>query len=140
MRLFLDANVVLDVLTGREPMVRDSAAVLTYIDEGHAKGLVAAHTVTTIHYLLAKYSGQAKAAAAIVDLMNLVKVAPVDHEVILQALSLGWRDFEDAVQGAAAVRAKATHLITRNSRDFSALTLPVLSPGEFLALVRHREK
>ncbi|MFA7243219.1 MAG: PIN domain-containing protein [Sulfuricellaceae bacterium] len=140
MRLLLDTNVILDVLTGREPMVKDSAAVLTYIDEGHAVGLVAAHAVTTIYYLLTKHSGQAKASAAIVDLINLVRVAPVDHEVILQALSLGWRDFEDAVQGAAAVRAQATHLITRNPKDFSAHTLPVLSPGEFLALVRHKGK
>ncbi|MHB1515859.1 MAG: hypothetical protein ACYCVY_09165 [Acidiferrobacteraceae bacterium] len=51
---------------------------------------------------------------------------------MLRALALNRRDFGDAVQAAAALRAKATHLITRNPRDFAAPGIPVLTPEEFL--------
>jgi len=131
-RLFLDANVVLDVLAMREPHWQASVRVLAAIEGRRATGLVAAHSVTTIFYLLSKHLNRRKARAAIVQLLGLVRAAPVDHDVLLQALSLGWDDFEDAVQAAAALGAKATHLITRNPRDFAGLTIPVLAPDEFV--------
>ena len=66
------------------------------------------------------------------QLLNLVQMAPVNYDVLLHALSLGWDDFEDAVQAASALNAKATHLVTRNPRDFTGLTIPVLTPEEFV--------
>ena len=56
----------------------------------------------------------------------------MNHDVLLHALSLGWDDFEDAVQAASALNAKATHLITHNPRDFTGLTIPVLTPEELV--------
>ena len=132
MRLFLDANVVLDVLAEREPHWKASARVLAEVEKRRATGLIAAHSVTTIYYLLSKHLNRRKARAAIVQLLNLVQTAPVTHDVLLHALSLGWDDFEDAVQAAAALNAKATHLITRNPRDFTGLTIPVLTPEELI--------
>ena len=132
MRLFLDTNVVLDVLAAREPHWKASARVLAAIDKPRVVGLVAAHSITTIYYLLSKHLTRTRARAAVVELLGLVQTAAVDHEVLLHALSLGWNDFEDAVQAAAALGSKATHLITRNPRDFARLTIPVLSPEEFV--------
>lgn len=132
MRLFLDANVVLDVLAEREPHWKASARVLAEIEKHRATGLIAAHSVTTIYYLLSKHLNRRKARAAIVQLLNLVQTAPVNHDVLLHALSLGWDDLEDAVQAAAALNAKATHLVTRNPRDFAGLTIPVLTPEELI--------
>lgn len=132
MKLLLDANVVLDVLAMREPHWKASAGVLARVESGKAKGLIAAHSVTTIYYLLSKHLNRKKARAAIVQLLNVLDVAAVNHHVILDALSLGWEDFEDAVQAAAALHAKATLLISRNPKDFAPLTIPVLTPDEFL--------
>lgn len=132
MKLLLDANVVLDVLAMREPHWKGSASVLARIESGKTKGLIAAHSVTTIYYLLSKHLNRKKARSAIVQLLNVLDVAAVNHQVVLEALSLGWEDFEDAVQAAAALHAKATHLISRNPKDFSNFTIPVLTPDEFL--------
>ena len=62
MRLFLDINVVLDVLTRREPWWRDSAAVLSLLEADEVSGMIAAHSVTTLHYLCAKHLGPGEAA------------------------------------------------------------------------------
>jgi hypothetical protein len=86
-----------------------------------------------IFCLLSNHLSRRKARAAVVHLLGLVETAPVDHDVLLHALPLGWDDFEDAVQAAAALKAKATHLITRNPRDFAGLAIPVLTPEEFVA-------
>ncbi|MHB1587904.1 MAG: type II toxin-antitoxin system VapC family toxin [Acidiferrobacteraceae bacterium] len=132
MKLLLDTNVLLDVLARREPHWEASARVLSRIEAGDAQGLIAAHGVTTVHYLLSRHLTRKKADVAISQLLDLLQVAPLDHGIMLRALALNWRDFEDAVQAAAALGAKATHLITRNPRDFAALGIPVLTPEEFL--------
>lgn len=68
MKLFVDTNVVLDVLAQREPWFDDSARVLAHIEQGGATGQFAAHSLTTLHYLLAKHLGQQKTAAVLIDL------------------------------------------------------------------------
>lgn len=132
MKLFLDANVVLDVLARREPWVHDSAALLTLIDTGKIRGVIAAHTITTLHYLLSKHLNRGKASVALVDLVDLVEIAPVDGAVIQRGLALGWSDFEDAIQAVCALEAEVDYFVTRNPQDFSALSTPVVSPAEVL--------
>lgn len=134
MKLFLDTNVVLDVLAQREPWFADSANVLAHIDQGDASGHIAAHTVTTLHYLLARHLGPQKTAAVLMDLTALLRVEPVDHAVLQQALALGWRDFEDAVQAVTAAQCQADYLVTRNPRDFRQSPIPVITPSEWRAL------
>lgn len=134
MKLFIDTNVVLDVLAQREPWFDDSARLLAHIEQGSASGHIAAHTLTTLHYLLAKHLGQQKTAAALIDLTTLLRVEPVDHLVLQQALALGWRDFEDAVQAVTAAQCQADYLVTRNPRDFKQSLVPVITPSEFLAM------
>jgi predicted nucleic acid-binding protein len=132
LKLLLDTNIVLDVLAKREPFWHASARVMAYVNGRKVQGLIAAHTLTTIYYLLSKHLNRKKARSAIIQLLEVLHVATVDHKVILEALSLNWNDFEDSVQAAAALQSNATHIITRNPRDFSSLVIPVLTPEEFL--------
>lgn len=135
MKLFIDTNVVLDVLAQREPWFNDSACLLAHVEQGGATGHIAAHTLTTLHYLLARHLGQQKTAAVLIDLTGLLRVESVDHQVLQQALALGWRDFEDAVQAVTAAQCQADYLVTRNPRDFRQSLVPVITPSEFLALL-----
>lgn len=136
MLVLVDVNVVLDVLGQRDPHYGPAAELWSAIEAGEATGLIAAHTVTTLHYLLQRHTSPKEATAAVRDLMRVFAVAPVDEAVLLEALGLSWKDFEDAVQMAAAARAGAEYLVTRNPVDFEGGTVPVLRPAEFTALLR----
>lgn len=136
MKLFLDTNVLLDVLAQRTPWMQDSAALLSLVDTGQIQGFVAAHTITTLHYLLSKHLSRDKASAALVELVDLVQIATVDAAVIQKGLSLGWPDFEDAVQAVCALEIGADYFVTRNPQDFSALSIPVVNPSEVLHFLR----
>ncbi len=133
MRLFLDTNVVLDVLADRKPYADDAAFVLSVIEEGEAEGFIAAHTATTLFYLLERDLGLRKAKSALADLLKLVEVVPVDHDRLLHAMAMNWKDFEDAVQAACAAKAEADYLVTRNPSDFSKSDLDVITPAELAA-------
>ena len=128
MKIFLDINVVLDVLGKRVPFYQSSSAILSLAEKGSVKAMMAAHSITTIFYLMEKNFGRARANAALLDLFNLVSVTSVDEEMLKEALSLNWRDYEDAVQAVAAIRSKCTHFITRDIKDFANLTLKVMTP------------
>ena len=128
-------NLVLDTLQKRQPFYVASAQVLACAETGLLEGLVAAHTMTTLFYLIVKDRSPEMARVALTDLLRFLSVATVDHTTVEQALNLPFSDFEDAVQMMAAVQAGAQYLVTRNVQDYRAGPLPVLQPAELLALL-----
>lgn len=126
-------NVILDVLTDRQPWADSSAEVLGYVERGEATGYLAAHTVTTVYYLLSSHRDRSVARAKTRLLLRLFEVVPVDEDRLLQALDLGLPDFEDAVQAACAEKQGVDALVTRNEADFEGLGLQVLSPVALLS-------
>ena len=130
-----DINVILDVLRRRQLFCDDSAAVMAAAEHGRLRGLVAAHSVTTLFYLLGKYGGGDQARVTTLELLSVLEVAAVDGHVLEQALALPYRELEDAVQMAAARQAGADYVVTRDRAGHAAGPLPALSPAELLALL-----
>lgn len=133
MRWLVDVNVVLDVLADRPPWADHSAEVLARVERGDATGYLAAHSVTTLFYLLSSHLDRTVAREKIRLLLRLFEVVPVDEDRLLQALDFGLPDFEDAVQAACAVKEGVDTLVTRNVADFDGLDLEALSPVELLS-------
>ncbi len=131
--VLVDLNIILDVLQKREPFYDASARLLAMIEDGVVEGYLAAHSVTTLFYLIQKDKSSADARAAITNLLQIIKIASVTQSTIDQALNLDYRDFEDAVQMISAVQCKAEYLITRNIADYKPALLPVLQPIDFLS-------
>ena len=135
LHVLIDLNVILDVLQRREPFYELSTRVLASVETGQVVGSIAAHSLTTLYYLLAKHHSTDHARVALTEILGLLSVATVDHDIIEQALNLPYSDFEDAVQMMAAVRTGADYVITRNPGDYTHGPLPVLMPAELLALL-----
>ncbi len=134
-RVLLDINVVLDVLADRGPFAEASAAVLGRIETGSLEGCLAAHTITTLHFLLSKHLGKARTRKVLTDLLGLVRLVPVDEDRIRHALAANWSDFEDAVQAACAEKAEVDYLVTRNKGDFRKTAVKTVTPAELLAVL-----
>ena len=130
--VFIDLNIILDVLQKRDPFYEISAQLMASVEIGRVKGYVAAHSITTLFYLIKKDKSAAEARAMITNLLQFIKIAPVDQSTSEQALNLDYRDYEDAVQMISAVQCKADCLITRNVKDFQPALLSVLQPVDFL--------
>ena len=135
-RVLIDLNVLLDVLQKRVPFYETSARLLAYVETGRVEGFLAAHSLTTLFYLIQKNKSAADARAAITNLLQFVSIAPVDQSTIEQALNLDYPDFEDAVQMMCAVQCKADALITRNLNDYQPALLPVLQPVDLLGALQ----
>jgi predicted nucleic acid-binding protein len=131
--ILIDLNILLDVLQKREPFYAASASLLAAVEAGRVQGFVAAHSITTLFYLIQKGDSSAGARATITNLLQFLKIASVEQSTFEQALNLYFRDFEDAVQMIAAVQCKAVCLVTRNGKDYQPALLPVMQPVDFLS-------
>ncbi len=135
-RVLLDVNVVLDVLADRKPFAEEATALFGVIEAGGLHGFVAAHTITTLHYLLAKHLGKAKTRRVLMDLLQLLRVVEVDEDRLRHALGLNWTDFEDAVQAACAEKAETDYLVTRDKKGFTRSAVKPVTPAESLVLIQ----
>ena len=130
--ILIDLNVVLDVLQRREPHYEASAALLEAVARREIAGLVAAHAITTVHYIVHRHRNRGAADAAVDWLLGHLDVATIGRTELVRARALGWKDFEDAVVAAAAESAGCRHIVTRNVKDFRDSLVPASTPEEYL--------
>ncbi len=129
MRLLIDINVLLDVAQQR-PGAPESARLLSLCGRQH-EGWLAWHSIATLAYLIERQTSSVSGRALIRGILVWADVAKTGRPDVLAALELPMRDFEDALQVAAAMACGAQFIITRNVRDFKASPVPALSPEAF---------
>ena len=123
------------MLLARPQHVAASAAVWGAAERGRVEGLIAAHAVTTIHYLLRKELGASRAKSALTFMLRVFTVAAVDEGVVQEALSADFSDFEDAITAAAAIAASCDLIVTRNARDFQRSRVRAATPEMTLPML-----
>ena len=133
--LFLDTNIVMDLLDKRQPFCMDAARLFAIAYHKRVQLIVAPITYTTASYLLSKNNKSEEVRAILANFRQLVHVATTDERVIDDALASRFNDFEDAVQYYTAIKAKADVIITRNGKDFAASKIPVMNAAEYLATI-----
>lgn len=134
MNVFVDTNVLMDVLLERRPFFREARRVWFLAERGKVRGLVSALSYPNIYYIVRKVRDHDAAMAMMAMLRDTFRAVPLDDQVLNQAIDAGFQDLEDAIQYFSALRADAACFLTRNAGDFPPSDeLPVLSPTEFLA-------
>ena len=133
MRVFFDTNVLLDGYFQRAGSDASERAILLCSGDTH-EGWIAWHTLSNAFYLVRAHSKSAPTAFQfITDLLAWTEVSATTKPDALAAVSSGMADFEDALQVAAATACAADIILTRNTNDFKASAIPVMTPEEFLA-------
>lgn len=133
MHVFLDTNILLDIVEQRQPHFGDSFAVFERCDlRAHAMS-IAWHSLSNAFYIYSRKVGTVLAMKALEDALLAMSVAAVDHADAQRAFTLGFKDLEDAMQAVAAEACGADLVVTRNKGDFLNSPVPAFTPAEFLA-------
>lgn len=135
MKVFLDANVIIDVIQNRIDFVEESSKVLQLGLEGECELSASDITFTTVSYYARKNRNSEQLYEVMQSLRDLIDVAPSGRIAIDWALKQKSHDFEDAVQYFTALRFGAEYIISRNVRDYPYNDIPVLTPHDFLAIM-----
>lgn len=131
-RLFFDTNVLLDVLEQRAPWFPESSACLGLARKGKVAGAITAISLSDISYIQRR-TDAGKIHDVFSRLVEFLEIAPLSSQVVRSALARRLPDIEDGFQLEAAIHWQATHLITRNPKDFVGdFPVRILQPSEYL--------
>lgn len=140
MKVFLDTNIVLDLLLERDGY-EEAARILQLQEEEKFTVCVSILTMVNVAYVYRKTVGQRMAVVNLKYLSALMEVLPMDGAMLQQAIYQDGPDFEDILQAVCAAEAGCNYIVTRNQKDFvtpPALLKeqpafpPVLTPSGFL--------
>jgi hypothetical protein len=123
---------VLDVLLNRPGLVAESEGVILRCDAAGHTMFMAWRGVATTYYLLRRGRTETAAMAELDKLLAWVRVADVTDAHLRAARTLGFGDFEDALQAVSAEACAADVVVSRNAADFCKSRMTVVSPAEFL--------
>ena len=131
MKVFLDTNIVIDLLDKREPFYIDAVKLFTLAYQKKITLFVPPMTYATASYLLRKH-GKEGMRKLLNNFRQLSQITTADERVVDAALASSFDDYEDALQYYSALTRNVDVIVTRNKKDFMSSSIPVLSPAELL--------
>ena len=129
--IFLDTNILLDVVLHRNGFYEQAAEVWADCESRVVKGFVSAISINNMYYIIRKRVTSEMALEYVRLVLNVFSIVPLDESILRIAMDLPQKDFEDAIQLFSAIQIKADCIVTRDRMHFSGDYMPVMSPAEY---------
>jgi predicted nucleic acid-binding protein len=135
-RVFVDTNVLIDLLANREPHGKFAIEIFEKAENKTLQLFTSSQSIATTYYLLKKYHEDKKLRMLMASLMDYLTVIPVDARILEQAIRSRHKDFEDGVQIQCAMTVKNIFcIVTRNIKDYRLSEVKAMSPEELCDLI-----
>jgi predicted nucleic acid-binding protein len=132
-KVFIDTNIVLDLLSRREPFFEEAAELFSLADRKIVNLSASSLTIANTSYTLLRQMNSKDTKSVLRKLRIIVDILPLDDKVVGLALNdETFTDFEDGLQHFTAIEANQEVIITRNLKDFKKSKLPVMTAKQFL--------
>ncbi|GHT44694.1 twitching motility protein PilT [Bacteroidia bacterium] len=131
--LFVDTNIVIDLLAKREPFYKEAQELFSLADtNADIRLYVSTLTFANAHYLLLKQYKLEDTQKILSKFKVLVKVLPFDDKILELALISDFKDFEDSIQYHSALIHNMDVIITRNEKDLKLSKLGVMNAKQYV--------
>lgn len=131
-KIFLDTNIIIDVMEKREPYFLQSANLLELGYKGYVSLYATSLTFINALYISRKSIGKEAAIEKVKLLRNFIEISPMSAQEFDIALRMDIKDIEDNLQYSSALSAECNIIVTRNKKDFPAnASVKILTPQEF---------
>ena len=131
-KVFVDTNIIIDLLAKREPFYKDAQDLFTLSDRKEIYLYISSLSFANAYYSIAKHHKEVDAKKYLAKFKVLATVLPLEDKAIELALASDFNDFEDGLQYFIAMDNDSDIIITRNKKDFKNSKIPVLTAGEYL--------
>ena len=82
-RIFIDTDIILDLLLKREPFYRAACQVFSFLEMGEIEGWVSPLIFANLYYILRKIKSGPEALKILQKLKVLVKILAIDEKIIM---------------------------------------------------------
>ncbi|MEY4661287.1 MAG: hypothetical protein RLZZ42_1239 [Bacteroidota bacterium] len=131
-KVFLDTNIVIDLLAKRSPFFIDAQELFSRGDRKEVELCISSLTFANAYYSISRHHRDVEVKKYMSIFKVLVTVLPLEDKSIELALAADFTDFEDGLQYFTALNNGTDVIITRNKKDFKQSIIPVMTAGEFL--------
>ena len=135
MKVFIDTNIVLDLLLQRRNFLINAEKIFSLAYKGKIVLYFSAVSFVSVTYYLGKHTNK-DIKAVLEDLCKIVKILPFNQRIIENTLHSNFKDIEDGYQYFTAKENNIRIMITRNVKDFLVDDISVVTPEQFLAVNR----
>ena len=133
MKVFIDTNIVLDLLLQRRNFLINAEKIFSLAYKGKIVLYFSAVSFISVTYYLGKHTNK-DIKAVLEDLCKIVKILPFNQRIIENTLHSNFKDIEDGYQYFTAKENNIRIMITRNVKDFLVDDISVVTPEEFLMI------
>ena len=131
-KVFVDTDIILDLLAKRDPHYQFSARLFSMADQGEIRLCVSSLSFSNLNYILSKQFSADQARKKLLTFKALVSVLNVSEKSVDLALNSEFQDFEDALQYFTALEFKITTLLTRNLKDYKKANISVMTAEQYI--------
>lgn len=131
-KIFVDTDIILDLLAKREPFYKFAAEVFSEADQGNIQLFVSSLSFSNLNYLLSRQYSSNQTRKKLQIFKTLVSVLAVNDKVVELALASEFKDFKDGLQYFTATENSLRILLTRNLKDYKAAEISVMTANQYL--------
>ncbi len=133
MKVFVDTNIIIDLLCTREPFAKDAAEIFKMGYEKRIDLYLSSLTVINAIYVCRKYGyNNSDIIISLKKLCSFCNVTSIGSNEIHESFSSSGSDFEDMVQLHSAVASGADCIVTRDKTGYELSPIQVFEPKEFI--------
>ena len=131
-RLFVDSDVILDLVLQREDHFEFAQYLFVQYQQGKCALFTSSIVLANMHFIIRKLHDIKFANSSVLFVNKHFKIIDGNNDDIENAIQSKFSDFEDGVQYFSALRSKKVDaLVTRNVKDYKHALLPVFTPKQW---------
>ena len=132
-KLFVDTNIVIDLLSRREPFFEEAATLFSLADKKQVELSISSLTIANTSYTLLRQMDSSKTKSILRKLKLILEILPLDDKVVGLALNDDtFTDFEDGLQYFTAIENQQEVIISRNLKDSKNSIIPTMTAKQFI--------
>ena len=134
MRIFIDTNILIDLLIKRNPSYSSVARIFDIALKRKDAIVISNLSIINAHYVVKKIAEVEESAlrTALHNICTSCEIVPLTVSATIKSLVSAFKDFEDAVQYFSALENNCDIIVTNNLKDFKLSSLPVMNAADFL--------
>ena len=128
-RIFVDTNVLLDLLLRRRNFSKEAEGLFHYCKKKEITPYISSLSIATINYVLSKIFSEKEVREKLEIIYQLASILPFN--IVFSAHHSSFKDLEDAFQYFTAKKYNIPVIITRNQKDFLVDDISIVDIKEF---------
>ncbi len=133
-KIFLDTNIILDLLDNQRKCHKDAVLLFELIDNGEVMAFCSESVVTTTDYILQKLLSKAFRVEFFEEISRKIQILPCSNMILDRALRLDFEDLEDVILFQLALENKVDFFITNDKKLLNSTLkgIQLVQAGQFL--------